>query len=163
MHQPQIELKSFVVERHLCLNTICFWMLGSLPRFFVWCPIPVPKIKRASRMLRFSSECETCRSWCFVELLKLLRRMAWWFGWMPMPWWSIRRSPWTFFSHRNLQLRDLFDCVFCLEGRWNTWNTWNSSKKGLTKWCCFDVDYKTALSSVWNGVIEKQLILDLKT
>ena len=24
MHQPQIELKSFVVERHLCLNTICF-------------------------------------------------------------------------------------------------------------------------------------------
>ena len=68
-----------------------------------------------------------CRSWCFVELLKL-RRMAWWFGWMPTPWWSIRRSPWTFFSRRTGNFSweiclDLWDCVCCLEGRWNTWNT----------------------------------------
>ena len=149
MHQPQIELKSFVVERHLCLNTICFY--GSLP-----CNVLA--------MLRFAAKC--------VRLGL-----------------DASSSSWSFFDEK---WRGGLDGCRCLGGRsgevlgrfsltgnfsWEmclivliggqmkylyTWNTWNASKKGLTKWCCFGVDYKTALSSVWNCVIEKQLILDLK-
>ena len=66
MHQPQIELKSFVVERHLCLNTICFWMLAFLSGNTC-----TKDQKSLQRMLRFTANAKragldaSSSSWSF--------------------------------------------------------------------------------------------------